>query len=50
VLAIYLYKQAFTYADFGRGAAAGWIMVLASGLFAVVYVTRLNRAAFGRNA
>jgi multiple sugar transport system permease protein len=49
VLAIYLYKQAFTYADFGRGAAAGWIMVLASGLFAVAYVSQLNRAAFGRN-
>jgi multiple sugar transport system permease protein len=48
VLAIYLYKQAFTYADFGRGAAAGWIMVLASGLFAVAYVSRLNKAAFGR--
>jgi multiple sugar transport system permease protein len=49
VLAIYLYKQAFTYADFGRGAAAGWIMVLASGVFAVAYVSRLNRAAFGRD-
>ncbi len=48
VLSIYLYKQAFTYADFGRGAAAGWIMVLASGLFAVAYVSRLNRAAFVR--
>ncbi len=48
VLSIYLYKQAFTYADFGRGAAAGWIMVLASGVFAIAYVSRLNRAAFGR--
>ena len=44
VLAIYLYKQAFSYADFGRGAAAGWVMVLASGLFAIAYVARLNRA------
>jgi multiple sugar transport system permease protein len=50
VLSIYLYKQAFSYSDFGRGAAAGWIMVLASGLFAVAYVSRLNRAAFVRNA
>jgi multiple sugar transport system permease protein len=50
VLAIYLYKQAFTYADFGQGAAAGWIMVLVSGLFAVAYVSRLNRAAFLRDA
>ncbi len=48
VLSIYLYKQAFTYADFGRGAAAGWIMVLASGVFAVAYVSRLNRATFER--
>jgi multiple sugar transport system permease protein len=45
VLAIYLYKQAFSYADFGRGAAAGWVMVLASGLFAIAYVARLNRTA-----
>jgi multiple sugar transport system permease protein len=50
VLAIYLYKQAFTYADFGQGAAAGWIMVLASGVFAVAYVSRLNRTAFLRDA
>jgi multiple sugar transport system permease protein len=50
VLAIYLYKQAFTYADFGQGAAAGWIMVLGSGLFAVAYVSRLNRAVFLRDA
>ena len=50
VLAIYLYKQAFTYADFGRGAAAAWIMVLASGVFAAAYVSRLNRAAFLRDA
>ncbi len=45
VLAIYLYKQAFTYADFGRGAAAGWMMLLISGLFAVAYVSRLARRA-----
>lgn len=50
VLAIYLYKQAFTYSDFGQGAAAGWIMVLVSGLFAVAYISRLNRAAFLRDA
>lgn len=49
VLAIYLYKQAFTYADFGRGAAAGWVMVLASGVFAAIYVSRLARSGFARN-
>jgi multiple sugar transport system permease protein len=50
VLAIYLYKQAFTYSDFGQGAAAGWIMVLVSGLFAVAYIGRLNRSGFLRDA
>jgi multiple sugar transport system permease protein len=50
VLAIYLYKQAFTYSDFGRGAAAGWVMVLISGLFAVAYIRRLNRASLERDA
>ncbi len=50
VLAIYLYKQAFTYSDFGRGAAAGWVMVLIAGLFAVAYIGRLNRASFDRDA
>ncbi|MBN8889860.1 MAG: sugar ABC transporter permease [Rhodospirillales bacterium 70-18] len=48
VLAIYLYKQAFTYADFGRGAAAGWVMVLASGVFAAAYVSRLARSGFAK--
>ena len=50
VLAIYLYKQAFTYSDFGRGAAAGWVMVLISGLFAVAYFRRLSRASLERDA
>lgn len=43
VLAIYLYKQAFTYTNFGQGAAAAWVMVLVSGLFAVLYVRQLHK-------
>jgi multiple sugar transport system permease protein len=46
VMAIYLYKQAFTYANFGRGAAMGWIMVVCSSLVGVVYVGLLYRRGF----
>lgn len=49
VMAIYLYKQAFTYANFGRGAAMGWIMVVCSGLVAIIYVAMLYRSSFARN-
>ncbi len=45
VLSIYLYKQAFTYAKFGQGAAAAWVMVLVSGVFAALYVWLLTRRA-----
>ena len=45
VLSIYLYKQAFTYADFGKGAAAAWVMVLVSGAFAALYIWQLRRQA-----
>ena len=48
VMAIYLYKQAFTYANFGQGAATGWLMVMVSMLFAVGYVRLLHRQSFVR--
>ncbi len=48
VMGIYLYKQAFTYANFGQGAATGWVMVLASLLFAAGYVRLLQRRSFAR--
>ena len=48
VLAIYLYKQAFSYANFGQGAAAGWVMVVASLLFAAGYLKLLHRRSFAR--
>jgi multiple sugar transport system permease protein len=50
VLAIYLYKQSFTYASFGKGAATGWVMVMVSGLIAAVYVHLLYRRGFRRDA
>ena len=37
-MAIYLYKQSFTYASFGKGSATGWVMVMVSGLIAAAYL------------
>lgn len=48
VMAIYLYKQAFTYAEFGQGAAMGWVMVLSSGLIALVLLTVLHKRSFAK--
>lgn len=50
VMAVYLYKQAFTYANFGMGAATGWIMMVISGLVAAIYVWLLHRRSFRRDA
>ena len=46
VMAIYLYKQAFTYSEFGKGAAMGWVMVLSSAVVALVLVAILHRRSF----
>jgi multiple sugar transport system permease protein len=43
VLAIYLYKQSFTYNQFGQASAAGWVMVLISGLIAAIYLRAMYR-------
>jgi multiple sugar transport system permease protein len=50
VLAIYLYKQSFTYASFGKGSATGWVMVMVSGLIAAIYLHLLYRRGFQRDA
>lgn len=50
VLAIYLYKQSFTYSSFGKGAATGWVMVVISGIFAAFYLNLLYRRGFERDA
>jgi multiple sugar transport system permease protein len=46
VLAIYLYKQAFSYHDFGLASATGWIMVLLSLLIALYYLRMAYRRMF----
>ena len=50
VMAIYLYKQSFTYASFGKGSATGWVMVMVSGLIAAAYLHLLYRRGFRQNA
>jgi multiple sugar transport system permease protein len=44
VVAVYLYLEAFRYNAFGPAAATGWLMVVASLLFASPYLWRLARA------
>ena len=48
VLAVYLYKQAFSYSNFGMGAATGWVMVLVSLLFGIGYIKLLHSRSFAR--
>ena len=43
VVALYLYLEAFRYNRFGVATAVGWIMVVVSGLVALVYMRRLYR-------
>jgi multiple sugar transport system permease protein len=50
VMAIYLYKQSFTYASFGKGSATGWVMVMVSGLIAAAYLHLVYRRGFRANA
>lgn len=46
VLAVYLYRQSFTYNQFGLASAAGWMMVLLSGLIAIVYLRLMYKSMF----
>ena len=46
VLAVYLYRQAFRYADFGAAAATGWLMLLASLLMGSWYIYQMYRRMF----
>ncbi|MCC6305765.1 MAG: sugar ABC transporter permease [Rhodobacteraceae bacterium] len=43
VVAVYLYREAFSYNAFGTAAATAWIMVLASLVLALGYVALLRR-------
>ncbi len=46
VLAVYLYRQAFRYADFGAAAATGWLMLLASLLMGAWYIQQMYKRMF----
>ncbi len=46
ILSIYLYKEAFRYLNFGRGAATGWMMLLITLAISVFLVRRTTRNLF----
>lgn len=46
VLAVYLYRQAFRYSDFGAAAATGWLMLVASLLMGSWYIYQMYRRMF----
>ncbi|HET6469402.1 MAG TPA: sugar ABC transporter permease [Geminicoccaceae bacterium] len=46
VLAVYLYRHAFRYYEFGIASATGWLMVLLSLLIAAFYLRQLYRRTF----
>lgn len=46
VLAVYLYRQAFRYADFGTAAATGWLMLLGSLLMGAWYIQQMYKRMF----
>jgi multiple sugar transport system permease protein len=43
VVAVYLYREAFSYNAFGTAAATAWLMVVASLVLAAGYVVILRR-------
>ena len=47
VVAVYLYREGFSYNAFGTAAATAWIMVLASMVLALGYVALLRRQGGG---
>lgn len=46
VLAVYLYRQAFSYHDFGVASATGWMMLLLSLAIALPYLWHVYRQMF----
>ena len=46
VLAVYLYQEAFRYNSFGKSAATGWLMVIASVLLALWYLRQIYKQMF----
>ncbi len=50
VLAVYLYQEAFRYNAFGKSAATGWLMVVASVLLALWYLRQIYKRMFAADA
>lgn len=46
VMAVYLYKNAFRYNEFGMAAATGWLMVVGALILASFYVYHVYRSGF----
>jgi len=46
VMAVYLYRHAFRYHDFGVAAATGWVMLLLSLLIALPYLHQMYKRMF----
>jgi ABC-type sugar transport system permease subunit len=46
ILSIYLYKQAYTYSDYGTGAAVGWIILLVTLACSIFLVRRGYKGMF----
>lgn len=46
IFSLYLYRQAFSYFDFGKGSAVGWIMLLVTLLLSMFLVRRTYRSMF----
>lgn len=46
VLAVYLYRQAFRYAEFGAAAATGWLMLIVSLLMGSWYMLQMYKRMF----
>ena len=50
VLAVYLYRQAFRYSDFGAAAATGWLMLIASLLMGSWYIYQMYKRMFAHGS
>lgn len=46
IFSLYLYRQAFSYFDFGKGSAVGWIMLLVTLVLSLFLVRRTFRSMF----
>ena len=50
VLAVYLYRHAFRYSDFGVAAATGWLMLIASLLMGCWYIYQMYKRMFAHGS